>query len=107
MATGFVPFAKGWKVEEIRQCLGVCKKPMRHRNASFELNPDTVRHLGDGLCDSCHQLSRPRRQKKFTEKEEAVRLEEALKVQAAIRARRNRLGITPDGKVLPRRVMAG
>jgi hypothetical protein len=39
--------------------------------------------------------------------EAAARLAEAQKVQAAIRAHRNRLGITPSGKVLPRRVTVG
>ena len=107
MATGFVPFGKGWDVTEIRQCLGLCKKPMRHRNASYAENPDTVRHLGDGLCDSCHQLTVPRKTKKASPQEEAARLEEALKVQAAIRARRSRLGITPDGRRLPRTVSVG
>lgn len=107
MATGFVPFGKGWDVAEIRQCQGVCKQPMRHRQVPIAEQPDTVRHLGDGLCDSCHQIMKPRKQRGYSAREEAVRLAEARKVQEKIRARRALLGITPDGRRLPRTVSTG
>lgn len=106
MATGFEPFGKDWDPKELRRCMGICRKPMRHRTSVASEFPGTVRHLGSGMCDSCKRISggKPR---KTSPEEDAARVRAAMAVQAQIRARRQARGITPDGKVLPLRVSTG
>lgn len=102
---GHTGYASGWDktdLTDIRTCFK-CRRKMRHRHAKEELFPDTVAHRSGGYCSGCHPAA-TKVYKAKTPEEEARRVEDGRKVAAAIRARRERLGIGPDGRPGVRRI---
>jgi hypothetical protein len=100
-------FATGWDkhdLTDVRNC-GKCGRKMRHRHAVPELFPDTVPHRANGVCSGC-SVAPPHLRRAKTPEEDARRIAAAQQVALAIRARRQARGITPDGKMLPRRVLS-
>lgn len=95
-----------WDPRDLRVC-GGCRRPMRHRHAEASwFDVKTVMHGSGSDCKPCRKTFHDSLKGGTKESEEA-RLAMARQIQQEIRARRQRLGITPDGRKLPRRVLVG
>lgn len=105
MPAGVDDYGKDWDRFDLngaRKCR-LCRKPMRHRMSNLTDFPGTVRHLGNGMCDTCHLGSRGIVRKKTKTPEDEARVHRAaLAVAEQVRRRRQVLGIPEGGLSRPR-----